>query len=248
MDVSFNNIQDASAAQEQKNSCPVDASKPTAFSAIMQSVSKNQAAPASAKDQKIYKAVSEAAEKYKLPPALILAVIKQESGFNPNAVSSCGAQGLMQLMPQTGKQMGVNAKDLRSIEGNIDGGSHYLRQMLDHFGGDVKKAIAAYNAGPGAVEKYNGVPPFKETQNYVPSVLAHFEKFNGTTDIAKPNRQINLDTVVSALSSSSDLLKSSTMVGALVSNIRMTDLPQPQKSESSNEEPPPPPPPRAMRV
>lgn len=112
--------------------------------------------------------IAEMSAKYEVPEALIRSVIRAESSFNPNAVSSAGAQGLMQLMPETAKSLGVtDAFDPRQ---NIEGGTKYLRKNLDRFG-DIKLAVAAYNAGPGAVEKYGGVPPYEETQNYVKKVL-----------------------------------------------------------------------------
>jgi hypothetical protein len=113
--------------------------------------------------------VQKAAAKYNLPPALINAVIRAESNFKAKAVSPAGAQGLMQLMPATAKELGV--KNPFDIEQNIDGGAKYLRKMLDRFGGNVRKALAAYNAGPGTVIKYNGRVPYPETRQYVKRVL-----------------------------------------------------------------------------
>ena len=111
------------------------------------------------------------AKKYDLDPNLLAGLIRQESNFNPYAVSSCGAMGLGQLMPETARGLGV--KDPFNAAQNLEGAAKYLRQMLDTFGGNVRKALAAYNAGPGAVMKYGGIPPYAETQNYVKAVLSH---------------------------------------------------------------------------
>lgn len=111
-----------------------------------------------------------AARKYDVDPKLAIAVAKTESNMTADAVSSTGAIGVMQLMPETARAMGVrNIYDPRE---NIDGGVKYLKQMLTTFNGDIEKSVAAYNAGPTAVTKYNGVPPYSETQAYVGKVLA----------------------------------------------------------------------------
>jgi soluble lytic murein transglycosylase-like protein len=119
--------------------------------------------------QKIEGCLAQAAAEYRLPQALLRAVVRAESGFQVKAVSPAGAQGLMQLMPQTAKELGV--EDPFDVAQNIDGGARYLRRMLDRFDGDVPRALAAYNAGPGAVERYQGVPPYTETRRYVARVM-----------------------------------------------------------------------------
>ena len=108
-------------------------------------------------------------------PDLIRAVMANESGFNANATSSAGAQGLMQLMPETAASLGVT--DAYNPEQNVWGGTRYLRSMLDRFGGNVTKAVAAYNAGPNAVESHDGVPPYAETQAYVENVLNSYQQY-----------------------------------------------------------------------
>jgi soluble lytic murein transglycosylase-like protein len=113
--------------------------------------------------------IKSAARRYHLPEKLIASVIQAESNFQVDAVSPAGAQGLMQLMPATAKELGVD--DPFDVRQNIDGGAGYLRRMLDRFGGDVRLALAAYNAGPGTVEKYKGNVPYRETQNYIDRVL-----------------------------------------------------------------------------
>ena len=112
--------------------------------------------------------ITAAAQRYGVDAALIRAVIHAESGFNPHARSNRGARGLMQLMPGTAADMGVD--DVYAVGDNIDGGVKYLAQLLGQFNGDVRLATAAYNAGPANVQRYGGVPPFPETQAYVSRV------------------------------------------------------------------------------
>lgn len=117
--------------------------------------------------------IKKAANTYGVPEKLIAAIMKQESNFNPTVVSHAGAQGLMQLMPGTARYVGVtNPFD---NEQNIMGATKYISQMLKQHGNNPTMALAAYNAGPGNVAKYGGIPPFKETQNYVKKVLGYYQ-------------------------------------------------------------------------
>jgi soluble lytic murein transglycosylase-like protein len=119
----------------------------------------------------------EVARRHGLDPALVLAVMGVESAFQPDAVSPKGAQGLMQLMPATAKELGVT-DPLDPLQ-NADGGARYLRDLLARYDGDVEKALAAYNAGPGAVARHRGVPPYRETQAYVRKVLERYQREGG---------------------------------------------------------------------
>lgn len=122
---------------------------------------------------------NKAADKYGVPVNLIKAIGKAESGFNKNAVSRCGAQGIMQLMPATARALGVS--DSFDAEQNIMGGAKYISGLLKKYNGNTTIALAAYNAGGGNVAKYGGVPPFSETQNYVKKVTEYMIQAGGTS-------------------------------------------------------------------
>jgi soluble lytic murein transglycosylase-like protein len=119
--------------------------------------------------------ITAAASKHGIDPALLAGLVKQESNFDPNAGSPAGAQGLTQLMPATAASLGVT--NVHDPVQALEGGAKYLRQQLDRFGGDVARALAAYNAGPGAVERFGGVPPYAETQEYVRRVQANAAEY-----------------------------------------------------------------------
>jgi len=118
--------------------------------------------------------IYEKAKKYDVDPALVAAVIEQESRFRPRAKSPVGARGLMQLMPRTGRWMGAN--NLYDPEQNIDAGVKYIKYLNKRFNGDMRKTIAAYNGGEGNVMRYRGVPPFRETRQYVKKVMKNYDK------------------------------------------------------------------------
>ena len=126
--------------------------------------------------------IREAANLYQLPEAFLRAIVMVESNFFPDAVSEDGAMGLMQLMPGTALSMGVlDAFDPRQ---NVLGGARYLRMLANRFNGDLVLTVAAYNAGEGAIKRYNGVPPYQETRMYVKRVLHHYYAFRNTTELA----------------------------------------------------------------
>ncbi|MDZ4733146.1 MAG: lytic transglycosylase domain-containing protein [Nitrospirota bacterium] len=126
-------------------------------------------------DLELEQAVSRAAQQHHVQPALLLAVMKAESSFNPTAVSRAGAVGLMQLIPETAIRHGV--RNLYDANDNITGGAKHLRYLLDRFHGNIRLALAAYNAGERKVERYGQIPPYKETQDYVKKVLVYYRSY-----------------------------------------------------------------------
>jgi soluble lytic murein transglycosylase-like protein len=160
-------LQRIDAIEQRFNYSPVPAMN---FSKVLAGVEKSNATGEKtfAADD-ISKMVQFTAKKYGVDPKLAMAVAKVESNLSPDVVSSAGAVGVMQLMPETAQGLGVhNSKDPRE---NIDGGVRYLKQLITTFDGDVTKAVAAYNAGPQAVKNYNGIPPYSETKAYVAKVM-----------------------------------------------------------------------------
>ncbi len=138
----------------------------------------NQNLRTTGREKKYYNIIHDAAERYGVEPALIKAIIMAESSYNHRAISKRGAVGLMQLMPKTADALGVD--DLFDPALNIDGGARYIKQLLDQFDGDIKLALAAYNAGSRKVRKYNGVPPFKATKIYVKKVFDYYRYYQLT--------------------------------------------------------------------
>ncbi len=157
---------------KQVNANIINQTPQTSLNTALQEIMSAQANTTTASKSQILNVVNQVAEKHGVDEKLVQALIKQESGFNPNAKSKAGAMGLMQLMPSTAKNLGV--QDPYNIVQNVEGGVKYLKSMLNKYNGNVILALAAYNAGPGAVDKYDGVPPYKETQNYVRNILANY--------------------------------------------------------------------------
>ena len=159
----------------------------TSFQAQLQQAGSLQApslTPSGPVDGQFSELINGAAQKYGIDPALLKGLIRQESNFNPNAKSPAGAAGLCQLMPGTAAALGcTNPLDPAQA---IDAGAKYLSQQLKAFGGDPRKALAAYNAGPGAVQRYGGVPPYAETQNYVRAVMGFADEYRNQSSSTIP--------------------------------------------------------------
>ena len=147
------------------------------FQKILDTKVENKKNPTQVSRSQINDLMTKYSDKNGLDEDFVKAVINQESGFNPNATSHCGAMGLMQLMPSTAQGLGV--KNAYDAEQNIEGGTKYLKGLMDRFNNDKSLALAAYNAGPNAVKKYGGIPPYAETQNYVKSVLSKYDRMKG---------------------------------------------------------------------
>ncbi len=176
LDITLHRIQ--SIEQGFQSLMSYTAQKPTEnFQKILDSSIEHTKNPTPTSRTEINNLIDKYATETGLDVDFVKAVINQESGFNPNATSKCGAMGLMQLMPSTAKGLGVtNAYD---PEQNIQGGTKYLKGLMDRFDNNKSLALAAYNAGPNAVKKYGGIPPYQETQNYVKNVLSRYDRMKG---------------------------------------------------------------------
>ena len=174
VDVPTEDIDHYEAAPDLPSSSALPQSASTVPAAAPRSVAGSLSSKAPARPINITEVVKEASGKYRLDPDLVNSVIKAESGFNVRAVSPKGAQGLMQLMPGTASQLGVpNTFDAQQ---NVEGGTKYLRELMERYNFDIPKALAAYNAGPQRVEQFRGIPPYYETRAYVARIVKDFNK------------------------------------------------------------------------
>lgn len=164
-------IKEIESRFEEPTAPPVSFEK--LYEAHLQPLPQSMHAGIGGKTGDFHQIIQEAGAQYGVDPSLVEAVIHQESGGNSGARSPVGALGLMQLMPETARSLGVS--DPLDPRQNVFGGTRYLRGLLDQFNGNVSMALAAYNAGPNAVRRYGGIPPYRETQNYVKSILSLYE-------------------------------------------------------------------------
>jgi soluble lytic murein transglycosylase-like protein len=146
------------------------AASPGNFAEVLKKTEQTGKPTVTASRQNISDIIKSAADRHQIDPKLAMAVAVAESGLEPQAVSPAGAVGVMQLMPETARSLGV--RNINDPRDNIDGGVRYLKEMLTTFNGDITKAVAAYNAGPEAVKQYGGIPPYPETRAYVSKVLS----------------------------------------------------------------------------
>lgn len=168
-------LQRITAIEQQFQKLANDVKPDKDFQSILDSKSSNYGEDVS--NEEVNKLITEYSAKNGLDADFVRAVVKQESGFNEHATSHCGAAGLMQLMPGTAKSLGVvNPYD---AEDNVKGGTKMLAGLLKTYGGNKELALAAYNAGGGAVKKYGGIPPYGETQRYVKNVLSIYNRYKG---------------------------------------------------------------------
>jgi hypothetical protein len=188
-DSSFTDVPTAEITGFEKELLLPEASPPPASSAASkatQNKAQVQAGSPAKPAQPLNDVVASASAAYHLDPDLVNSVIHAESGFNPHAVSPKGARGLMQLMPGTANQLGVN--NAFDPQDNVTGGTRYLRELLERYNFDLVKALAAYNAGPERVEQYRGVPPFRETRAYVAKIVHEYNKKKTAQEIAEKRK------------------------------------------------------------
>ena len=171
----LNNLNNRETEQVEQQSRTIDNLPATAFADMLKNITREQDISNDPLRQAIEAEIDIAARTHGIDASIIRAVIRAESNYRPDAVSRAGAMGLMQLMPGTAASLGVT--DPFDIQQNIDAGTRYLVRMLERYDGDLTLALASYNAGSGAVAKYGGVPPFPETERYIPKVLGYIDEY-----------------------------------------------------------------------
>jgi soluble lytic murein transglycosylase-like protein len=170
----FQDILQESIEEDPYKFRSTDSTNKVVFGSLVKATKPTTGANKTYSKQEISNIISEISAKHGVNEKLVKALIRQESGFNPTIESKAGAVGLMQLMPATAESMGVT--DRKDPVQNVEGGVKYLKSLMKKYNGNLILSLAAYNAGPGAVDKYGGVPPYKETQNYVKNILANYLK------------------------------------------------------------------------